>query len=120
MVALAELSQSTWAGRLPNVAVNQPFWASSRDAPGLIAAGLAEYAPEGTAAPPVEPAWTAHGVAGFGAGTSNSSHQWFPVPGGNVDGGPAFTPAQEWSGVIDGGPEASGGSPAGVVDGGDA
>ena len=73
MVALADLSQSSWAGRLPNVAVNEAFWASSRDVPGLVAAGLAELAPEGTVAPPVEPAWTAHGTPGFGAGTSNST-----------------------------------------------
>jgi hypothetical protein len=74
MIALAELSQSSWAGRLPDVAIGQPFWASSRDVPSLIAAGLAENAPPGTVAPPVEPRYTAHGTPGFGAGTSNSSH----------------------------------------------
>lgn len=74
MVALSELSQASWSGRLPNVTAGDPFWASSRDVPSLIAAGLAEVAPEGTTAPPPEPAYTAHGSPGFGAGTSNSSH----------------------------------------------
>jgi hypothetical protein len=74
MVALAELSRSAWSGRLPNVSVSEPFWASSRDVPSLIAAGLAELAPPDTVAPPVEPAYTAWGSPGFGAGTSNSSH----------------------------------------------
>ena len=74
MIAEAELYQASWAGRLPNVGPGQAFWASSRDAPGLVAAGLASIAPPGTVAPPVEPRWTAHGSAGFGAGTSNSSH----------------------------------------------
>jgi len=74
MVALAELSVSAWSGRLPNVADGEAFWASSRDVPSLVAAGLAELAPPGTVAPPAEPAWTAHGSPGFGAGTSNSTH----------------------------------------------
>jgi hypothetical protein len=56
------------------VSVGEAFWASSREAPGLVAGGQAEYAPEGTVAPPAEPAWTAHGIPGFGAGTSNCSH----------------------------------------------
>lgn len=73
-LSAAPLYQSTPAGRLPNVSEGQAFWASSLDAPGLVAAGLAEIAPEGTIAPPVEPAWTANGVAGFAAGSSNSSH----------------------------------------------
>lgn len=73
MIALTELAQATWAGRLPDVGVNEPFWASARDAVSLVAAGYAEYAPPGTVAPPAEPAHTAHGTAGFGAGTSNSS-----------------------------------------------
>ena len=120
MIALAELSRSAWSGRLPDVAEGDPFWASSRDVPSLLAAGLAELAPPDTVAPPVEPAWTAHGQPGFGVGTSNSSHQWTPAPGGDVDGGPAYTASQSWSGVIDGGPDAAGGGPAGVIDGGDA
>ena len=74
MVALAGLSQSSWAGRLPDISDGEAFWASSRDVPGLIAAGLAELAPPDTVAPPVEPAYTAHGSPGFGAGTSNSTH----------------------------------------------
>lgn len=74
LVALAELARSSWAGRLPDVSVGDPFWCSPLDAPGLIAAGYAEIAPEGTVAPPPEPRYTARGVPGFGAGTSNSSH----------------------------------------------
>ncbi len=74
MIALAELSQSAWSGNLPGVGNGEAFWASSRDVPSLIAAGLAELAPPDTAAPPVEPRWTAWGSPGFGAGTSNSTH----------------------------------------------
>jgi hypothetical protein len=73
MIALTDLSRSSWAGRLPNVHLNDPFWASARDAVSLVAAGQAEYAPDGTVAPPPEPAHTVHGTPGFGAGTSNSS-----------------------------------------------
>lgn len=78
LVSLQPLTQSSWAGRLPNIPANQPFWASSRDAPGLIAAGFAEPAPSGTTAPPVEPPLTAHGTPGFAAGTSNSSRPATP------------------------------------------
>jgi hypothetical protein len=74
MIAETDLYQAAWSGRLPNVTTSEAFWASSRDAPGLAAAGLASYAPDGTPAPPVEPRWCAYGQAGFGAGTSNSSH----------------------------------------------
>lgn len=74
MIALQPLSQGAWSERLPDVAEGAPFWASSSQAPGLAAAGLAEYAPDGTPAPPAEPAWTARGVPGFGAGTSNCTH----------------------------------------------
>ena len=74
MIALQPLGQQTWAGKLPSVAVSEAFWASSRDVPSLIAASLAELAPPGTVAPPVEPAWCANGSPGFAAGTSNSSH----------------------------------------------
>jgi hypothetical protein len=120
MVATAtELGQESWAGRLPNVTPGQAFWATSRDVPSLLASGQAILAPPDTVAPPAEPAWTAHGQPGFGAGTSNSSHSWTPAPGGNADGGPAFTASQSWGGVIDGGPDAQGGSPDGTVDGGD-
>lgn len=73
MVALQPLYQAAWSGRLPDITTGEAFWASSRDVPSLLAAGLAELAPEGTAAPPVEPRFCAHGSAGFGAGTSNSS-----------------------------------------------
>jgi hypothetical protein len=73
MVALQPLTRGSWGGRLPNVTPGEPFWASARDAPKLVAAGQAKYAPEGTIAPPPEPPHTVHGSAGFGAGTSNSS-----------------------------------------------
>jgi hypothetical protein len=73
LVALQPLTQSAWSGRLPDVGAGEAFWASSREAPGLVADGQAEYAPEGTAAPPPEPPHTVHGTAGFGAGTSNCS-----------------------------------------------
>jgi len=74
MIALADLYQASWAGRLPGVSVNEPFWASSRDSAGLISAGLARLWQAGDPpAPPVEPAYTAWGSPGFGAGTSNSS-----------------------------------------------
>jgi hypothetical protein len=121
LVALQPVSRWTWGGRTPNVGIGEAFWSNSREAPGLIAAGQAEIAPDGTAAPPPEPAWTAHGQPGFGAGTSNSSHQWVPSAGGTADGGTA-SPAsrQAYGGVIDGGPEADGETPSGVLDGGSA
>lgn len=74
MVALQPLTKSSWAGRLPNIAIGDAFWSNSREAPALVAAGQAEIAPEGTVAPPVEPPYTVHGSPGFAAGTSNSSH----------------------------------------------
>jgi hypothetical protein len=74
MIALTDLSQASWSGRLPNVTTGEAFWASIRDAPSLVASGLAEYAPPDTVAPPPEPRYTVHGTAGFAAGTSNSSH----------------------------------------------
>ena len=74
MIALQPLSQSAWSGRLPDIGIDEVFWASSRDVPSLLAAGLAELAPPGTPAPPVEPAWTVHGQPGFGAGTGNCTH----------------------------------------------
>jgi len=74
MIALTDLSRSSWSGRLPDVHDGDPFWASARDAVSLVAAGQAEYAPDGTVAPPPEPPHTVHGTAGFGAGTSNNSH----------------------------------------------
>lgn len=74
MVALTDLYQATWSGRLPNVSNGEAFWASVYEAPSLAASGLAKYAPDGTVAPPPEPEYTAHGSPGFGAGTSNCSH----------------------------------------------
>lgn len=121
LVALQPLTQSAWSGPLPDVSAGDPFWASSREAPTLVADGYAEYPPPGTVAPPPEPAWTVRGTPGFGAGTSNCSHPWTPSPGGTADGGWAPVPGpQAYGGVIDGGPEADGGTPAGVLDGGGA
>lgn len=71
MVALQPLTRSSWAGRLPGVAVGDAFWSNTGEAAGLVAAGQAEYAPEGTPEPPPEPPWTARQTPGFGAGTSN-------------------------------------------------
>jgi hypothetical protein len=73
MVALQPLTQASWAGRLADVSIGEPFWAEARIVASLIAAGQAEIAPPGTVAPPAEPARTVHGSPGFGAGTSNCS-----------------------------------------------
>ena len=75
LVALQDLTQACWAGRLPNVTAGQTFWASVVDAPSLIAAALARPWVQGTdgALPPPEPRYMAHGAAGLGAGTSNAS-----------------------------------------------
>jgi hypothetical protein len=75
LVALQPLTQQAWSGQLQPVAAGQSFWASLYDAPGLIAAGQARSWIDGAdpPMPPVEPAKTAHGSAGFGAGTSNCS-----------------------------------------------
>jgi hypothetical protein len=75
MIALVDgLNRSAWSGRLPNVNTGEAFWAPARNAVSLVAAGQAEYAPDGTVAPPPEPPNTVHGTPGFAAGTSNSSH----------------------------------------------
>jgi hypothetical protein len=73
MLALQPLTKQSWAGQLQPISTGDAFWSDSREAPGLIAAGQAEIAPEGTVAPPPEPPHTVHGQPGFGAGTSNSS-----------------------------------------------
>lgn len=73
MVALVELYQATWAGRLPNVQPGELFWASGRDAVNLRNAHYAEDAAPGSYLLP-EPAYTAHGIPGVGAGVSNCSH----------------------------------------------
>ena len=74
MVALTELYQSLWSGRIPNVAPGQPFWARYADSPGLIAGGLARlWVPADGPMPPPEQPNTAHGVPGLGNGTANSS-----------------------------------------------
>jgi len=74
MIALQELYQALWSGRIPNVAPGQPFWARYADSSGLIAGGLARLWVNGDPAmPPPEQPNTAHGVPGFGNGTANSS-----------------------------------------------
>lgn len=74
MTALQELSQSTWAGRIANVAAGASFWARYDQSIWLAADGFARLWQAGDpAAPPVEPNWTAHGIAGFSAGASNGS-----------------------------------------------
>jgi hypothetical protein len=114
MVSVVPLSQQSWAGQLQNVGTGQPFWASSRDVPGLVAAGQAVYAPSGTPAPPVEPAYTAHGTPGFAAGTSNSSSPGLPVLPSVLAGGPA---GGSRTATVSGGGAAAA-YPAGVVSGG--
>jgi hypothetical protein len=71
MVALVELEQSGWAGRLPEVAASQPLWVRTDQAAELVAAGLAAYAPATTPLPPWELSHTAHQTPGVGAATSN-------------------------------------------------
>jgi hypothetical protein len=75
MIALQELYQALWSGRIPNVAPGQPFWARYADSSGLIAGGLARLWVSGSdpAMPPPEQPNTAHGIPGFGNGTANSS-----------------------------------------------
>lgn len=74
MIALVELEQSAWSGRLPDVAPGSPFWSRSDRAAGLVSAGLAAYAPAGTPQPPAEPPFTVTQSPGFARGTSNASH----------------------------------------------
>ena len=116
LLSLQPLSQQSWAGQLTPVAANEPFWASSRDAPGLVAAGQAVYAPAGTIAPQVEPAFTAHGSPGFAAGTSNATPPGPPVISAVIDGGGS---GGSRAGVLDGGRSAPG-YPAGTIDEGGA
>ena len=72
LVALMELEQAGWAGRLPEVQAGSPFWARTDQSAELVAGGLAAYAPSGTQLRP-EPPHTAHGTPGVAAGTSNAS-----------------------------------------------
>ena len=73
MIASRPLQQSTMASPPPPVSIGEAFWADDSQAGELAAAGLAEYAPDGTT-PPAEPPLTVNGVLGFAAGTSNASH----------------------------------------------
>jgi len=75
MLALVELQQTGWAGRLPNVAAGDPFWAKPRDAELLINAGYAREWTQGDPPMPApEPPYTAHGTPGVAVGTTNASH----------------------------------------------
>lgn len=75
MVALVNLKQWGQAGPLPPVAAGASFWANSRQQAILIAAGQARNWTTGDpVAPPAEPRYTAYGVPGMGAGTTNASH----------------------------------------------
>lgn len=75
MTALTPLQQTTWAGRLPNVAAGQPFWCKQIDVLPLMSAGYARAWQAGDPpAPPWEPPHTANGIPGIAAGTTNSSH----------------------------------------------
>jgi hypothetical protein len=75
MTALVPLQQTSWAGRLPNVAPGQPFWAKPHDVQPLASAGYARAWQQGDPpAPAPEPRFTAHGTPGVAAGTTNASH----------------------------------------------
>lgn len=74
MVALARLSHSTQSGRLPDILPGQSFWASGKDAPNLLAGGLARSWMTGDpAAPAPNPPRSVRGQMALGNGTSNSS-----------------------------------------------
>jgi hypothetical protein len=72
MIAQARLQQSDQSGRLPDVPAGAAFWARSADAAGLVAGGLAAYAPPGTQLR-AEPPRTVNQIPGFAVGTSNAS-----------------------------------------------
>lgn len=73
MVALVPLKQWTQAGPRPPVAIGQSFWAGWKQVPNLISGGQARLATPSDPVPPPYPPFTAAGVPGLGAGTSNSS-----------------------------------------------
>lgn len=74
LVALVELQQTGWAGRLPNVQVGGSFWCKPVDVEPLISAGYARPWVNGDPVIAPEPPYTAHGTPGIAAGTSNASH----------------------------------------------
>lgn len=72
MQALVPLKQWTQAGPRPPVPVGGYFWARGGDVANLVGSGSAVIAPPNVTIPP-NPPYTAAGVPGLGAGTSNSS-----------------------------------------------
>jgi hypothetical protein len=75
MVALTELQQTSNAGRLPNVKAGHSFWCKYSDVAPLTSAGYARaWQPGDPPAPLPEPPYTAHGIPGIAAGTTNASH----------------------------------------------
>lgn len=74
-VALVTLMRYLWSGRIPDVHAGDPFWVRADQFGPLEAAGYIRVWVQGSdpALPPVEPASTAHGIPGVGAGTTNSS-----------------------------------------------
>jgi hypothetical protein len=71
-VALAVMPAHNQVTGLPPLQIGQVFWADSDQMAGLIAAGLAEAAPPGTAYPKPLPG-TVNGWPGLGAATANAS-----------------------------------------------
>jgi hypothetical protein len=73
MIALTTLAQWAQAGRLPDIAPGQPFWALASQQAELAAAGLATLAPSGTSQPSPVGHYAAGGWPGLGKATANSS-----------------------------------------------
>lgn len=74
LVASVRLYQASAAARMPDILPGQAFWADDSESGSLVAGGLAVIAPQGTIAPPAEPAWTTAQTPGLGRGVSNCSH----------------------------------------------
>jgi hypothetical protein len=79
MIALVELAQYLWSGRLPNVQPGGALWVRTDQVPSLLAAGYIRAPQNGDPGqPPPEPDLTVKGSAGFAAGTTNSGPGWSP------------------------------------------
>ena len=74
MIALATVGRYDQSGQLPPVQAGESFFARERETAGLVANGLAAYAPADTPLPRPEPPWTVTMVPGLGRGASNVSH----------------------------------------------